>query len=219
MQPDFDVVGSLIRINRLNVGDLRPLTVGFRITDQPGEKWTDRFNRFKSGEAPAVEAAMRTFCMAFGNIRYPNDPRMVVVSAISSGHTTVDPRTPAARLGRALADSRGWEWRPDLLRKTPHASISGIRSANERDAAVNGVYSAAPIEGDPGIVLVVDDFCTRGATLADIARAIRQSNPQWRISAASLAKTERAGYWQGTLTNEHIPDELHSAWRGDGRPS
>lgn len=219
MPPDIDVVGRLIRINRLNVGDLRPLTIGFRITDRPDEKWTDRFNRFKYGEGPAVEAAMRAFCTAFEHIRYPEDPRIVVVSAISSGHSTVDPHTPAACLGRSLMDSRGWEWRTDLLSKRPHPRISGLRTAYERDAAVNGVYSATPIEGDPGIVLIVDDFCTRGATLADIARAIRQSNPRWAVSAACLAKTERARFWQGTLSNKHIPDELENAWCGYGRPS
>ena len=219
MPPDFNVVGRLIRINRLDAGDLRPLTVGFRITDQPTEKWTRRFNRFKYGNPTAVTAAVRVFTMAFENVRYPGNPRMVVVSAISSGHTEVDLRTPPARLGRALAYSRSWEWRPDLLSKRPHPSISGIRSASERDAAVSGVYSATPIEGDPGIVLVVDDFCTRGATLTDIARAIRQANPRWRIRAASLAKTERADYWQGTLTNDHIPEGLDSVWNGDGRLS
>lgn len=217
MPPNFDVVGRLIRINHLDVGDLRLLTVGFRITDQPDEKWTARFNRFKYGEGPAVEAAARTFCKAFEGFSYAEDLRVVVVSAISSRHTTVDPQTPAARLGNALAQSRGWEWRPDLLGKTRHTSLSSIASAAERDSTVHGAYSAAAIGGDPGVVLVVDDFCTRGATLADIARSIRGSNPEWRVRAASLAKTERADYWQGTLTNAHIPDVLDSAWSGVGR--
>jgi hypoxanthine-guanine phosphoribosyltransferase len=80
---------------------------------------------------------------------------------------------------------------------------------------VDGVYLAAPIGGEPGLVLVVDDFCTRGATLADIARAIRESNPGWKVQPASLAKAERAAYWKGELTNAHIPDVLDAIWRGD----
>ena len=219
MPPNFEVVGRLIRINHLDVGDLSLLTVGFRITDQRDEKWTARFNRFKSSDAPAIEAAIRTFCTAFHNVRYPGDHRVVVVSAISSRHTSVVPRTPAARLGKALADSRGWEWHVGLLSKRLHPSLSSMSSAPDRDSTVNGIYSASRIAGDPGVVLIVDDLCTRGATLADIARAIRQSNPEWRVRAASLAKTERAEFWQGTLTNAHIPEVLDSAWRGDGMSS
>ena len=77
------------------------------------------------------------------------------------------------------------------------------------------MYLSAPIGGDPGLVIVVDDFCTRGATLADIARAVRQSNPGWKVQGASLAKAERAAYWKGELTNAHIHDSLDAAWRGD----
>ncbi len=212
---NYDVVGRLIRINRLPVGDLGLLTVGFRITDRPYEKWTRRLNRFKYGEPSAAKAATRTFCAAFGGFRPAGNPRVVVVSSVSSGHTIVEYDTPASRLVCALAQSRAWEWRPWVITKYPHPRISGIASAAERDATVDGVYLATSIGGEPGVVLVVDDFCTRGATLADIARAIRESNPGWEIQPASLAKTERAAYWQGELTNAHIPDVLDATWRGD----
>ena len=78
---------------------------------------------------------------------------------------------------------------------------------------MDGVYLASPIGGDPGLVIVVDDFCTRGATLGDIARAIRESNPGWKVQGASLAKAERAAYWKGELTNAHIPNVLDAVWR------
>ena len=124
--------------------------------------------------------------------------------------------TPASTLAYALAQSRGWEWLPGgHITKDRHPRLTGIASAAERDAAVDGAYLAAPIGGEPGLVIVVDDFCTRGATLADIARAIRESNPGWEVQAASLAKAERAAYWKGELTNAHIPDALDAAWRGD----
>ena len=61
----YRVAGRLILFDRLPVGDLGLLTVGFRITDRPKEKWTRRFNRFKYGEPSAVKAATRTFCAAF----------------------------------------------------------------------------------------------------------------------------------------------------------
>ena len=212
---NYGVMGRLMQINRLPVGDLGLLTVGFRITDRPGEKWTRRFNRFKRGEPAAARAAARTFCAAFEDFLPAGDPRIVVVSSLSSGHIIGEYDTPASRLASALAGSRAWEWRPEIITKDRHPRITGIASAAERDATVDGVYLATAIRGEPGLVIVVDDFCTRGATLADIARAIRESNPGWEIQAASLARAERAAYWQGELTNAHIPDVLDAAWRGD----
>ena len=212
---NYGVMGRLMEIKRLPVGDLGLLTVGFRITDRPGEKWTRRFNQFKYGEPTAARAATRTFCAAFEGFRPAGNPRVVVVSSVSSGQNIVQSDTPASTLASALAGSRGWEWLPHHVTKDRHPSLTGIASAGKRDAAVDGVYLAAPIGGEPGLVLVVDDFCTRGATLADIARAIRESNPGWQIQPASLARTERAAYWKGELTNAHIPDVLDATWRGD----
>ncbi|MYC37379.1 MAG: phosphoribosyltransferase [Chloroflexi bacterium] len=122
--------------------------------------------------------------------------------------------TPASKLASALAGSRGWEWLPHHVTKDRHPSLTGIASAADRDATVDGKYLAAPIGGEPGLVIVVDDFCTRGATFTDIARAIRESNPGWEIQPVSLAKAERAAYWNGELTNAHIPDFLDAIWRG-----
>lgn len=210
----YGVMGRLLHLDRLPVGDLSLITVGFRITDRPREKWTRRFNRFKYGEPSAIRAATRTFCAAFEDFLPAGNPRIVVVSSVSSGQNIVQHDTPASILASALAQSRGWEWLPHHVTKDRHPRITGLPSAAERDAAVDGVYLAAAIGGDPGLVLVVDDFCTRGATLADIARAIRESNPGWKVQAASLAKAERAAYWKSELTNAHIPDVLDAVWRG-----
>ena len=212
---NYGVMGRLMIIDRLPVGDLGLLTIGFRITDRPGEKWTRRFNRFKRGEPAAVRSATRTFCAAFEDFLPAGNPRIVVVSSVSSGQNIVQHDTPASKLASALALSRGWEWLPHHVTKDRHPRISGLASAAERDATVHGVYLAAAIGGEPGLVLIVDDFCTRGATLSDIARAIRESNPGWEIQPVSLAKAERAAYWKGELTNAHIPDFLDATWRGD----
>ena len=151
--------------------------------------------------------------------RPPGNPRIVVVSSISSGQNIVQHDTPASILASALAGSRGWEWLPHHVTKDRHPRITGLPSAAKRDATVDGKYLAAPIGGEPGLVIVVDDFCTRGATLADIARAIRESNPGWKVQGASLAKAERAAYWKGELTNAHIPDSAgcHLARGPEGR--
>ena len=212
---NYGVMGQLMVIDRLPVGGLGLLTIGFRITDRPREKWTRRFNRFKYGEPAAIRAATRTFCAAFEDFLPPGNPRIVVVSSVSSGQNIVQSDTPASILASTLAESRGWEWLPHHVTKDRHPRISGLGSAAERDATVDGVYLASPIGGEPGLVVVVDDFCTRGATLGDIARAIRESNPGWKVQGASLAKAERAAYWKGELTNAHIPDVLDAIWRGD----
>ena len=206
---NYVVVGRLLRVNRLPVGDLGLLTVGFRFTDRPYEKWTRRFNRFKYGEPTAATAATRTFCAAFEGFHPTGNPRVVVVSSVSSEQHDCGVRHAGVETGvRACTIPRLGVAPGGHITKYPHPRISGIASAAERDATVDGVYLATPIGGVPGLVLVVDDFCTRGATLADIARAIRESNPGWKIQAASLAKTERAAYWRGELTNAHIPDVL-----------
>ena len=211
----YGVMGRLMVIDRLPVGDLSLITIGFRITDRPNEKWTRRFNQFKYGEPAAARAATRTFCAAFEDFLPPGNQRVVVVSSVSSGQNIAQHDTPASILASALARSRGWEWLPHHVTKDRHPRITGLPSAAERDATVDGVYLSAPIGGEPGLVVVVDDFCTRGATLADIARAIQESNPGWKVQGASLAKAERDAYWKGKLTNAHIPDELDAIWRGD----
>ena len=102
---NYGVMGRLMCINRLPVGDLVLLTVGFRITDRPGEKWTRRFNRFKRGEPSAAKAATRTFCAAFEDFLPAGNPRVVVVSSVSSGQNIVQNDTPASRLASTLAQS------------------------------------------------------------------------------------------------------------------
>ena len=153
---NYGVMGRLMEIKRLPVGDLGLLTVGFRITDRPDEKWTRRFNRFKYGEPTAAMAAIRTFCAAFEDFLPPGNPR-VVVSSVSSGQNIVQSDTPTSTLAYALAGSRGWEWLPHHITKDRHPSLTGTASAAERDSTVDGVYLAAPIGGEPGLV-IDDDF-------------------------------------------------------------
>ena len=100
---NYGVMGRLMIIDRLPVGDLGLLTVGFRITDRPYEKWTRRFNQFKYGEPAAAKAAIRTFCAAFEDFLPAGNPRIVVVSSVSSGQNIVQHDTPASKLASALA--------------------------------------------------------------------------------------------------------------------
>ena len=81
---------------------------------------------------------------------------------------------------RLLAESacRLWDTRPlPLLRKTVHnPAQSGLKEAAARRANVLGVYETPVPEKVQGRrVLLVDDICTTGATLAECARTLRDA--------------------------------------------
>ena len=84
---------------------------------------------------------------------------------------------------RLLAESacRVWGVRPErLLRKTwDNPAQSGLSEAAARRANVLGVYEAAETEKLRGRrVLLVDDICTTGATLAECARTLRAAGAE-----------------------------------------
>ena len=81
---------------------------------------------------------------------------------------------------RLLAESacRRWEVRPEqLLQKiTDNPAQSGLTEEAARRANVLGVYEAAEPERIQGCrILLVDDICTTGATLAECARTLRDA--------------------------------------------
>ena len=81
---------------------------------------------------------------------------------------------------RLLAESacRLWEVQPEqLLQKiTDNPAQSGLTEEAARRANVLGVYEAAEPERIQGYrILLVDDICTTGATLAECARTLRDA--------------------------------------------
>ena len=81
---------------------------------------------------------------------------------------------------RLLAESacRLWAVRPEqLLQKiTDNPAQSGLTEEAARRANVLGVYEAAEPERIQGYrILLVDDICTTGATLAECARTLRDA--------------------------------------------
>ncbi len=99
---------------------------------------------------------------------------------------TCQPQAPASAgydQARLLAESacRLWETKPlPLLRKTVHnPAQSGLKEAAARRANVLGVYEAVDPERISGHrILLVDDICTTGATLAECARVLREAGRQ-----------------------------------------
>ena len=98
---------------------------------------------------------------------------------------------------RLLAESacRLWETKPlPLLRKTVHnPAQSGLKEAAARRANVLGVYEAVDPERISGHrILLVDDICTTGATLAECARVLREAGAADVVcAAAALTPLER----------------------------
>ena len=94
--------------------------------------------------------------------------------------------TPTENL--TLADSL------PLLRKTVHnPAQSGLKEAAARRANVLGVYEAVDPERISGHrILLVDDICTTGATLAECARVLREAGAADVVcAAAALTPLER----------------------------
>jgi hypothetical protein len=214
MPPAFTMVGDLMQMANLDVAGAPAFNaLGFRLTDDDAEAWTRRFNAFKSGHAASVAAGARTLAMAWKRTIFVNNPRLVLVGAISSRDSTLATDAPVRRLGEAIAAAKNWEWRPDLLKKAPHRSLHGIRTGGrDRDAEVQNKYAAGAVGGSPGVFLIVDDFCTRGATFGEIKRALLASNPGWSAWGTALAKTERSSFWSGDISNAHIPEHLSRTW-------
>jgi hypothetical protein len=210
MSARFAIVGDLLFSQLDAVGAPLTASVGFRLSDCPNDLWSRRFNLFKSRRRKSVKAGARTLVHALRNLDF--NGRVVVVGAISSGDRKLALRSPVDRLGKKLAKKKGWEWRPDLLSKKPHRSLHTIVGARNRDRTVAGVYRASRMEGPMGLFVIVDDFCTRGATLADIRRALLKNNTGWSTFGVTLAKTDHRSY-SGAL-NDHVPADLDMVWNG-----
>ena len=98
---------------------------------------------------------------------------------------------------RLLAESacRLWNTRPEhLLRKTVHnPAQSGLQEAAARRANVQGVYEATAPEKIAGRhILLVDDICTTGSTLAECRRVLQEAGAADVVCAAvALTPLER----------------------------
>ena len=97
---------------------------------------------------------------------------------------------------RLLAESacRRWDTKPAaLLRKTVHnPAQSGLTEAAARRANVLGVYE---LEKDADVtgkrILLVDDICTTGSTLAECARVLKDAGAAEVVCAAVALTREK----------------------------
>lgn len=207
--------GDLMLFGRLDVsGGSGTLTLAYRFTDDGSDGWTARLNRFKAGKAPDVRGACATIPEALSTVTIPGS-RIVVVGAIGSGSTTLVPGCPVAQLGEAIARRFGWTWSPGLLAKPVTRPLHTIRSGRgDRNAELAGKYTAGPL-GQADTVVVVDDLCTAGTTLAEVTRAIRATTPNAAVFGVMAGKTERLAYMKSMgvdVDNGHVPAKYARMW-------
>lgn len=202
--------GDMLYHPRLDVGNHNlagALTLGYRLTDDPNDPWTRRFNGFKAGDSTAVQLATVTMHEALRRIellhKYPAN-QVLAVCALPSGSTTMPSHHPVYWLTQCVAGALGWQFRPDLLSKRAHKKLHFCQGAFTRDAEVRGAYTCAAEVADLGanLVLVFDDLVTRGSTMEDAARAIKlhRSAP---VIGVALGRTARLNYQVGA-SNAHL---------------
>lgn len=218
-------LGRTLRFVTLDalVGVERVTTLGWRFIDV-GDSWTQRFDEFKRDSGtPKAAAAINQLLGGVGEFRRvrikSEGSRAVVMSLLPHDKDSLQKNDKLWVLGEAVATALKIEWLPSALSQAPHKKLADINYATQRDAAIKGVYSCEMVE-NLSCVVFVDDFVTRGSTMTDAARAIRETNPGVaEIVGFALAKNERQSYAasQGhQIDNSHIPVSIANAWDSPG---
>jgi len=108
----------------------------------------------------------------------------------------------------------GYDYCPYLLRKKPHRPLHTLPDADSRDSEVKGKYSSAYFSDVTAnrvrLVVVIDDIVTRGATMDEVARAIKKENGDIPVYGVALAKNERKSFWNDQISNDHISEQVLS---------
>lgn len=96
----------------------------------------------------------------------------------------------AGLLARALAELARLPVRPAALRRVRHTRSQVGLSAAERQANVAGAFLAEPRDVRGAQILLIDDVCTTGATLAACAQALRAAGAT-EVWGLTLARARR----------------------------
>jgi phosphoribosylpyrophosphate synthetase len=192
----------------------RAFTIAYKMTDEGGELWSTRFERFKSKNKEASVGGLYMMRTGIPPLlaALKLDPKQVVfVPALSSGETQASENGQMSVVARRCAEAAGAKFAQNALSKHVHNPIHGIFNAPGRDAELDkAAYVASKIHGK--VVFVVDDFITRGSTLSRIAQAIQAANPDMPVYGVALGKTERKSFWPG-LSNDHVDKKWDALWQ------
>ena len=193
--------------------------LGYRVTGGAPNAWSERFNNFKFGTPLSRTAGIAVMRATMGSLLRQllggltvNMQDVTFVPALGSGETMANPDGPVASLALNCANVFGNPFRLNLLSKKPHPSLHGSGgNADERAEIIqNAEYQAGPVVAR--VVVVFDDFITRGDTLGAIANAVKATNPTVRVYGVAFAKNERVGYIDPATANNHLLPELANLW-------
>ena len=151
-------------------------------------------HRYKFGHGRSHAALLGTLMAQCLADRWGEPLDAVTWVPLSKRHLRSRGYDQAELLARAAC--RRWDTRPErLLRKAAHTPAqSGLKDAAARRANVLGVYEAvnsARIAGRR--ILLIDDVCTTGATLAECARVLRDAGAEDVVCAVlALDSKKRA---------------------------
>ena len=194
------VVGPFLWFGKLDVSqDLDGvLCLGYRFGDDSKERFTVWVNKsigWDYGKKEASRAkpegavtALRNAVLCVPFLEVP----VLVVPILGSDDTTAQESAVVTRLSAAIGKNSGYEHCTKLLSKDKHRSLHGMTAGSAaRDAEISGKYGSGGIDATVGrpisCVVLVDDVVTRGSTMNDAARAIRDANNGSRISIYGVA--------------------------------
>jgi hypothetical protein len=193
-------------------------TVGWRFLDGPPDPWTQRLYGFKNGEWKYVRAGGNLLKLAVSDViaLHNLDPGVTLLAtALSHNATEADPKSSLYRVGQWIADELKLKWAPAAFTKTAHRSLRTLGSGIARDAEVANRYRCK-ILPNVKTIIVLDDFVTRGATLADMRRAAIDKNGALGFIGVALGKNERPckvkEFYGMAINNDHITEEMDRLW-------
>ena len=219
--PGWQVFHGWMAFDRLseNKGLTRAFTIAYRLTDEPTDPWTARFNAFKKQERAALRSAaalMRDAVPVLVKALEFKAETTVFVPALRSGETVAQPVGVLWQLTNYAATCAGVGFTGDSITKKPHASLhSQPDVASRRTVLAVAEFKSKQIQADT--VMIFDDLITSGATMSHIAGAILKRNPKARVFAVALGKAERREYQKSMhgveISNAHVPHQWERSWR------
>lgn len=187
--------------------------IAYKLKDDTGEKWTERFIRFKDKKAKAQWGAATVFYEAVPALVKHlgvDLSRTAFIPALSSGETKADPNRSIPWIAKECGKTVGVQYLGGALSKSAHRKIHTIYDAGGRSAELaKAKYQSTKIDADH--VFVFDDIITRGDTLSHIAMAVLAANTKSKVYGIALAKAESIAYCPNPK-NDHVPARWDALW-------